>query len=1029
MKISNVNRWLKSAFYIAVFFIITTSVHGTSTSVAEHSSSNSSSSASSIDIDGNEQFDALTDGLLILRSMFGLTGSSLVAGAVADNAIYADAQEIELRINSLGNKLDIDDNGEVDALTDGLLILRHLFGLTEGTLIQSVVGDGALRDTSADLTAYIDLLMLLDNDGDGVSNENDAFPEDPAETVDTDLDGVGNNADSDDDGDGVNDDSDAFPLDPAETVDTDLDGVGNNADSDDDGDGVNDDSDAFPLDPAETVDTDLDGVGNNADSDDDGDGVNDDSDAYPLISLGDLVDTDSDGIPDDCNDACIELGMAADSDDDGDGVNDDPDAFPLDPAETVDTDLDGVGNNTDTDDDGDFQIDADELTCGSDPLDGTSNSDDFDTDNSPDCVDTDDDNDGVLDINDYYPFEPLISEINCNLVFSSTYPQCLSDSISSSEFYSNGEDVVVLDWDGFSKIPGVIYELQGTSDDDVLIGTDGNDRIEGGTDPLQDDGGYDILVGGLGDDILIGGNNTDRGGCIPDIYRFGDDSGHDLIIGFNPGFSTKSVNTDSCRGVVDRIEIPVGINSSNINSASDILANVTSNEDGWAVITLGGGNTITLQGIVISSLRKESIHVLPITSTLLQGTGTDDVLIGTDGNDRIEGDTDPLDDDGGYDIITGGLGDDVLIGGYNIDTGGCPPDIYRFDDNSGHDVIIGFNPGFSTKSVNTDSCRGVVDRIEIPVGVNSSNINSASDILANVTSNEDGWAVIDLGSDNSVSLLGTLASDLRTESIDVLPITTSLIQGTDVDEVLIGTDGNDRIEGGTDPLQDDGGYDILVGGLGDDILIGGNNTDRGGCIPDIYRFGDDSGHDLIIGFNPGFSTKSVNTDSCRGLVDRIEIPRGINNLNIYTAQDLFDMSTENKDGWVVINLGENNSITLQGIKLNALHSTNFYVLAKSDDLLRGRSGNRNDFLQSTNLNERIEGSDTPISWFSDGSDHIFLNDASIDSVIGGQGNLSTQFNTLWGWPKEFTTDYFFWSGLGDKKIIGFSAVNDSNFSF
>ena len=35
----------------------------------------------SIDIDGNKQYDALTDGLLILRGMFGLTGDSLILGA------------------------------------------------------------------------------------------------------------------------------------------------------------------------------------------------------------------------------------------------------------------------------------------------------------------------------------------------------------------------------------------------------------------------------------------------------------------------------------------------------------------------------------------------------------------------------------------------------------------------------------------------------------------------------------------------------------------------------------------------------------------------------------------------------------------------------------------------------------------------------------------------------------------------------------------------------------------------------------
>jgi len=53
---------------------------------------------------------------------------------------------------------------------------------------------------------------------------------------------------ADTDGDGVNDDLDIFPLDPNETIDTDSDGVGNNADTDDDGDGIEDASDPFPLD-------------------------------------------------------------------------------------------------------------------------------------------------------------------------------------------------------------------------------------------------------------------------------------------------------------------------------------------------------------------------------------------------------------------------------------------------------------------------------------------------------------------------------------------------------------------------------------------------------------------------------------------------------------------------------------------------------------------------------------------------------------------------------------------------------------
>ena len=92
-----------------------------------------------------------------------------------------------------------------------------------------------------------------DSDNDGVDNDTDTFPYDPSETIDTDGDGVGNNADNDDDDDGVNDASDAFPLDSTETLDTDGDGVGNNTDNDDDGDGVDDASDAFSLDSSESL--------------------------------------------------------------------------------------------------------------------------------------------------------------------------------------------------------------------------------------------------------------------------------------------------------------------------------------------------------------------------------------------------------------------------------------------------------------------------------------------------------------------------------------------------------------------------------------------------------------------------------------------------------------------------------------------------------------------------------------------------------------------------------------------------------
>ena len=128
---------------------------------------------------------------------------------------------------------------------------------------------------------YID--PAADDDGDGVRNVIDAFPNDPNESADSDGDGVGDNADAfpfdpnesaDSDGDGVGDNADAFPNDPNESADSDGDGVGDNADAfpndpnesaDSDGDGIGDNADAFPNDPNEGADSDGDGVGDIAD--------------------------------------------------------------------------------------------------------------------------------------------------------------------------------------------------------------------------------------------------------------------------------------------------------------------------------------------------------------------------------------------------------------------------------------------------------------------------------------------------------------------------------------------------------------------------------------------------------------------------------------------------------------------------------------------------------------------------------------------------------------------------------------------
>ena len=174
-------------------------------------------------------------------------------------------------------------------------------------------------------------------------------------------------------------------------------------DIDDDNDGYNDDVDAFSLDPNEWSDNDMDGYGDNTDMDDDNDGYWDSCEpadwltAQLVESIEGLNSFNTDNsLPSTCPDKV-----------DWNTTNS---------AEWSDLDGDGIGDNADPNDDGDFDAngndwtDEEELACGTSPVDSTDKPSDNDGDGICDAIDTDDDGDLIPDALDAFPMDSTESE-------------------------------------------------------------------------------------------------------------------------------------------------------------------------------------------------------------------------------------------------------------------------------------------------------------------------------------------------------------------------------------------------------------------------------------------------------------------------------------------------------------------------------------------------------------------------------------------------------------------------------------------
>lgn len=106
-----------------------------------------------LDADANLSVKAMTDGILALRWMLGMTGTTATQGALGALPGRAAAENIAIHLDL--QRMDIDGDSSVDAATDGVLLLRALLGLNGAAVTNGAVSPCATRTTWTDIRAHL----------------------------------------------------------------------------------------------------------------------------------------------------------------------------------------------------------------------------------------------------------------------------------------------------------------------------------------------------------------------------------------------------------------------------------------------------------------------------------------------------------------------------------------------------------------------------------------------------------------------------------------------------------------------------------------------------------------------------------------------------------------------------------------------------------------------------------------------------------------------------------------------------------
>jgi Ca2+-binding RTX toxin-like protein len=512
---------------------------------------------------------------------------------------------------------------------------------------------------------------------------------------------------------------------------------------------------------------------------------------------------------------------------------------------------------------------------------------------------------------------------------------------------------------GFENLSGSIYDdnLSGDGGDNVIAGDQGNDTLIGGagSDFLYGDGriaadthglggsgpitqfsdvtaidptladGNDTLDGGAGDDMLYGGGGVDTASFASwteaETVGIGtggngsasNDAGTENDFLFSIENITGSAYNDFINGNSDANVLTggdggdalfgrggddtmIGGNGSDFLRGSD-GADILDGGAGWDrvssfVATPTGGIHFDLNIQGVAQDTGQGMDTL-IGIEHASGTTLNDTLIGNggdnwlwDGSDGVAGGStgdDVLTGNAGNDLIETGGGNDTLSGGTGIDT---------LSFLGGHVEITSAGVTYSL------ALQGAAQTTEQGSMITSGFENVSGSLYDDVLAG-DGNANILLGDFGNDALSGgsgndTLYGDGR------IWVDTADSAGGSGPIALFGTaDDGEGLAAGNDSLNGGNGNDTLYGGRGNDTLTGGAGDDRFviEAASGADHITDFSNHDTIV-FDPGSGVDSFS-----------------------------DLTLTKVGNSTVISWGTGDSLTIDGVKPNQLHASDFTFAA------------------------------------------------------------------------------------------------------